>query len=189
MLPELIKKTSLFSLLHRIDLNLAEECRDQSCPHCAGPLHQSNYLRKPWGAPKNIPDHQMIRQSLCCGMDGCRRRQLPPSCIFWGRRHYWSGVILVVMALRQNRPQGASTITLMRMFGISRKTLFRWISWFRDEFPASNHWQSVRGRVSATINSGDLPGSLLDHYIQHSETHEAALVGCLQLFAAGLKGF
>lgn len=186
MLTELIKKSSLFSLLYRIDLDLANQIRKRGCPYCKGPLHQANYKRKPWEAPVNTPENQMIRQSLCCGKEGCRRRVLPPSCIFWGRKKYWAGVILVVMTLRQNRPEGRSTKKLIEKFGITRETLFRWISWFKEEFPKSEQWQRIRGRVSATISSRQLPGDLLDYCIEHIKCVEKAIVACLQLLASGL---
>jgi hypothetical protein len=189
MLPELLKKTSLFSLLYQIDLDLAKQSREQGCPYCQGPLHQANYDRKPWGIAEDIPHEQRVRQSLCCGREGCRRRVLPPSCIFWGRRKYWAGIILVIMTLRQNRPESASSKKLMTMFGICRVTLFRWISWFREEFPVSQQWKRIRGRISASINSNKLPGDLLDYCIQQGGGDEDGFVRCLRLLAGGMKEF
>lgn len=185
MLPELLQKSSLFSLLHRIDKNLAKQCRQSGCPFCDGLLHQANYERKPRGGPEDLPEEYMIRQSLCCGRESCRRRTLPPSCLFMGRRVYWGGVILVVMALRQNRPEGASTIKLMRMFGMSRKTLFRWIAYFRDVFPISAQWQRLRGRVDSSVSDRDLPGGLLNYFIRHAASVEQGIVKCLYFLATG----
>ena len=108
MLTELVEKVSLFRILHRIDTDLCNQHRQKGCPYCGGPLHQSNYERKPRGGPDNIPDEYLIRQSLCCGRPECRRRALPQSCLFMGRRVYWGCVILVVMAFKQNRPHAAS---------------------------------------------------------------------------------
>ncbi|MEA2083415.1 MAG: hypothetical protein U9O82_04055 [Thermodesulfobacteriota bacterium] len=105
-----------------------------------------------------------------------------------GRRVYWAGVILVVMALRQNRPESASTSELMRMFGISRKTLFRWISYFREAFPGSAQWQKLRGKVHASVRNSELPGELLRYFIRYAESAEDGLVGCLRFLATGLRG-
>jgi len=102
-----------------------------------------------------------------------------------GRRVYWGVVILVVMTLRQRRPEGRSTIWLMRTFGISRKTLFRWISYFRDVFPLSAHWQRLRGRVGSYVKDDELPGALVDSFLQYAETAEEALGGCLRFLATG----
>ena len=110
MLPELIQKVSLFYLLHRIDIDLAKQLQQGRCPYCNGPLHHSNYERKPRGGPENIPDEYLVRQSLCCGRPDCRRRTLPPSCLFMGRRVYWGCVILVVMTL----PMGQALVRSKR---------------------------------------------------------------------------
>ncbi len=90
------------------------------------------------------------------------------------------------MALRQNRPNGASTIKLMRMFGISRKTLFRWIDYFREEFPISAQWQRLRGRVHASVRNSELPGGLLHYFIRYADSAEEGLVRCLRFLATGV---
>jgi hypothetical protein len=183
MIPELLQKTSLFSLLHRIDVDLANQHRQKRCPYCEGPLHQANYQRKPRGGPDALCEEYMIRHSFCCGRQDCRKRTLSPSCLFMGRRVYWSCVILVVMALRQNRPQGASAIELMRTLGICRRTLFRWIAYFRDEFARSVKWQRLRGRVSSLVEDSRLPTSLLEHFLQHNDSPEKGLINCLHFLA------
>lgn len=188
MLPELLQKSSLFSLLHRIDTDLANQCRERGCPFCGGPLHKASYERKPRGGPEGLPEECLIRRSLCCGRENCRCRYLPPSCLFMGRRVYWAGVILVVMALRQNRPKSAGTLELMRMFGMSRKTLFRWISHFRETFPSSAQWQNLRGKVHASVRNSELPGDLLRYFIGYANSAKDGLVGCLRFLATGLAG-
>ncbi len=145
MLPELLQKVSLFRVLYHIDADLSAQQQQNRCPYCNGPLHQSNYGRKPRGGPDNIPDNYMIRHSLCCGREACRQRTLPPSCRFMGRRVYWSCVILVLMAFRQNRADGASARKLMELFEIDRNTFRRWIEYFRDQFPVSAQWKALRG--------------------------------------------
>jgi hypothetical protein len=105
-----------------------------------------------------------------------------------GRRVYWAGVILVVMALRQNRPESASAISLMEMFGMSRKTLVRWMAYFRETFPFSTQWQKLRGRVDASVGNSELPGSLLTYFIRFADSEEEGLVSCLQFLASGEGG-
>jgi hypothetical protein len=127
----------------------------------------------------------MMRQSLCCGREGCRKRLLPPSCIYMGRKKYWSGIIFVIMALRQNRSNSKMTIKVMRMFGISYNTLLRWRAWFKDEFAGSDQWKKIRGRISACVSSRQLPASLLNYFIQTLGSDEQGLIGCLQILASG----
>jgi len=99
-----------------------------------------------------------------------------------GRRVYWAGIILVVMALKQ---QGTSTIKLMDKFAIQRKTLYRWIKYFREEFPSSSIWQRIRGRVSSLVSNSGLPGALLDYFILHRVSSRQGLIDCLCFLATG----
>lgn len=183
MLTELFQRIPLFRVLRAIDVDLARKTREERCPHCGGPLHQASYRRKPRGGPETLPEEYLMRESLCCGRDGCRKRTLPPSCLFMGRRVYWGCVILVVLALRQQRPEGASAGKLQRMLGIPRKTIMRWFVYFRDEFPMSDKWQRLRGRVVPTVEDSRLPGSLLECFLETAGSEEGALVGCLGFLA------
>jgi hypothetical protein len=188
MLPQLLQKASLFFLLYRIDLDLAEQVQSKGCPFCGCTLHHANYTRKPRGGPVDIPDEYLIRQSLCCSNSECMRRTMPPSSLFMGRRVYWGGVILVVMTLCQGRLCGFSVAKLERMFSISRHTIKRWIVWFRDEFPKTAQWHRLRGRVASTVSNDGLPGSLVSHFLNYFTSSEQALVSCLAFLAKGLSG-
>ena len=155
MLLELLQKANLFHLLHQIDLDFSEQHRRQGCPYCGGPLHRASYERKPRGGPETIPEAFCIRLSLCCGRRDCRRRSLPPSCLFMGRRVYWGAVVLVVITLRQQRCSGASASKLRNLLDISHKTLVRWMRYFREAFPTSSQWQRLRGLVPATVGNSE----------------------------------
>jgi hypothetical protein len=183
MLPELLQKASLFSLLHRIDMELLRQHQQGGCPYCGGPLHQANYPRKPRGGLDTIPEDCLLRLSLCCSREGCRRRSLPPSTRFMGRRVYWGCVILVAMTLRQNRPDGMSANKLKRLLGVTRKTLIRWAAYFRDEFPFSAQWQRLRGRVSPSVRDSELPGTLVRLFLLNSESPEKGIIACLYSLA------
>jgi len=100
-----------------------------------------------------------------------------------GRRVYWGCVILVVLALRQQRPDGASAGKLQLMFAIPRKTLVRWFAYFRDEFPGSAKWQRLRGRVPPSVDNRRLPGSLLECFLEKAVSAQGALVECLRFLA------
>jgi hypothetical protein len=101
------------------------------------------------------------------------------------RRVYWRCVVLVVMALRQRRPAGASAGQLIRLFDISRKTLVRWFAYFSDAFGQSPEWQKARGCLSASVINERLPGSLVDYCIENSQEPLAGLVACCRLLAEG----
>lgn len=185
MLPELLQGVSLFSVLHRIDKDIAENSRRSGCPHCHGSLYYAPYYRKPRGGLEDIPQEYTLRFSLCCGREGCRRRVLPPSCLFMGRKVYWRAVILVVVTLRQGKPQRSSINKLQKMFSISRKTIARWIHYFRTAFPTSPQWQRLRGRLSAQLGNNRLPGELLEYFLRYCSSATHGLISCLRFLAFG----
>ena len=147
-------------LLGRIDRDLAAEVRAAGCPRCDGPLHRAEYRRKPRGGPP-LPDDLVIRRGLCCGGD-CRRRVLPPSVLFLGRKVYWGAVVLLVGAVRQRRPASASARKLYKLLGVSWKTVRRWVDWWAEVFPHTPGWRAFRGHVGAEVRDDDLPAGLAE---------------------------
>ncbi len=184
MLPELVQTANLFSLLHRIDIDLARQQQQAGCPFCGGPLHYSPYQRKPRGGPDDLPDQYLTRLSLCCGREECRRRTLPPSALFMGRRVYWGSVIVVILTLRQNSPQKTSKAMLMRLFDVSRQAINRWLSYFSEEFPVNQQWRLLRGRIRSLEWCIELPGSLLNYFIEYSGNAADGLVKCLHFLSS-----
>ena len=185
MLLGVVGRISFFLLLQRFDADLEEGCRAAGCPRCGGPLHRAHYERKPRGGPSGLPEEVCVRRGLCCGAVSCRRRSLPPSCLFLGRRVYWAGVILVLVTLRQQRLDGRDAARLRRQVGVSRATLARWLSWFRSEFPATPWWQRLRGRVDGAVCNEQLPSALVQHFVAAHGEEEAGLVACLRFLAEG----
>ena len=59
MLPEILRRQKLFSLLHDIDVQLAEEVRSLGCPtvrdHCTLPPTSANRVVVPLAYPKHSP--------------------------------------------------------------------------------------------------------------------------------------
>lgn len=184
MLPELLQTTNLFHLLHRIDIDLAEEQQKNGCPFCSETLHYATYQRKPRGGP-DLPDAMFKRLSLCCSNEKCRRRTLPTSTLFMDRRVYFRAVIMIVTTLSQNKPQQYSKNMLSRIFGADRKTINRWLLYFRDIFPQSKVWKAIRGRLSSAVPNLNQPGSLVEYYLLHSQSPENAISNCLRLLATG----
>jgi len=85
-----------FAHLTKIDEQLARWVASQGCPKCGGPLHRGDYQRKPRGGLVAVAGEAFRqRYSLCCARVGCRKRALPPSVRFLGRKVYLEAVILV----------------------------------------------------------------------------------------------
>jgi hypothetical protein len=175
-----IQRSQLFLLLHKLDVEEAKEAQAKSCS-CGGRLHSAKYRRKPRGGPADLPEEYCFRLSFCCDREGCRKRVLPPSALFWGRRVYWGVVLWVVTALRQQRLDGFTAKRVQELFGIRRPTLDRWMRYFREIFPRSRSWQRVRGRISPAVSNQALPSALIEAFVQEHGSPEQALPPLLGL--------
>ena len=184
MLPELLQTTNLFELLHRIDIDLADQQQKAGCPFCGSSLHYSNYQRQPRGGP-NLREELSTRFSFCCSKENCRRRTLPQSTLFMDRRVYFRVVILIVTTLGQSKPQEYSKNMLSKMLEADRKTINRWLAYFREFFPKSQIWQTVRGFIHPAVANHILPGSLVEHYLKNTKSSQNAILNCLVLLTTG----
>jgi hypothetical protein len=101
---------------------------------------------------------------------------------------YWACVILVVMALRQGRTTGFSINKIVKLFGVDRKTVCRWIVYFREQFPRTNRWQVLRGRISAHVQDSSLPTGLLEYFFDHCRSYALGLVACLRFLVGANEG-
>lgn len=179
---EIAQRDKVYELLNRFDLELVEEVRSKGCPRCGGPLHRANYPRQPRGGPPEA-DEYSLRYGLCCGR--CRRRVLPPSTRFMGRKVYWGTIVLVVMYLRQSRSRSRSAGRLRALFGVSWQTVKRWKRYFSDVFPEAPWWRRLRDRVSPEVRNNGLPSNLLRSFESVNGHTEAGLVACLKFLAQG----
>jgi hypothetical protein len=156
--PMLVRQ--FFSQLEALDAQITAQVAAGGCRHCGGPLHRSDYLRKPRGALiAEAGEASTRRYSLCCGRRDCRKRALPPSLRFLGRRVYLETVVVLASVFVQvlSRMREASTAT-----GVPAWTLRRWRAWWRSDFPRLPTWQELRARfVPPPPQESRLPRSLL----------------------------
>lgn len=150
-----------FASLEEFDRKTARAVAAEGCRHCGGPLYQGNYQRKPRGAQLAWAGEAFtVRHSLCCGREGCRKRALPPSLRFLGRRVYLEAVVLLasVQAMALLTLRQASEVT-----GVPARTLRRWRGWWTETFPSSAVWTELCARfVPPPPAESALPRSLLD---------------------------
>jgi hypothetical protein len=180
---DLVSRVTLFRALHAVDREVANTERDKRCPvdDCGGPLHWATYERNPRGDEvEQLPDEYRRRLGLCCGW--CRKRVLPPSTLFLGRRVYWGCVVMLVTAAAQGLVS-CTIAELCRRFDVSRRTVKRWVSFFEVLFPASHQWQRLRGRVGVEVRDDDLPRGLLAWFFESASEAEDGLVRCLTALA------
>jgi hypothetical protein len=124
-----------------------------------GRLDRADYARKPRGggvAP--AVEAWSKRFSLCCAREGCRHRSTPPSVRFLGRRVYAEVVVLVACVRALARAADAAAVAPR----VPRRTVGRWLSWWRTTFVTSALWLELRGRFVPPPDEARLPGSLLE---------------------------
>lgn len=165
-------------MLHELDVWLMERVREGRCPYCKGPLHLAMYQRKAYGNRVDLPDEYRNRYSLCCGNPDCRRRVLPPSSLFMGRRSTYQCAILVGLTLWQSGQKSAQALS--EMLDVDVRTIFRWAAYFRDVFLKSPLWQTIRGRVPAEIHMGRFPGLLLTFFVRRARDALNGVMECIR---------
>jgi hypothetical protein len=162
-----LQDPAFFRFLTRIDEEFAAATRLQSCRACGGPLHVSNYPRKPRGCPATVREAYSQRLSFTCGW--CDRRATSPSVRFAGRRVYLAVVLMLVSPLG-----GTSAQALRKRLRIGTVTLQRWRAWWHETFPATPFWYSMRERFMPPLTLGALPQSLLERFEASAMTERLA---------------
>jgi hypothetical protein len=160
MLHEFALPEEFFASLFEFDEEIARQVAAAGCPQCGGPLHRADYERKPRGARFAAASEGFtLRHSLCCGRRDCRKRALPPSLRFLGRRVYVEVVVLLASVAAQvvSALRAARSVT-----GVPGRTLRRWGAWWRDTFPGTPTWVELRSRfVPPPPEESELPRSLV----------------------------
>ena len=175
----LLQDSRLYELLFRIDREFAEQARVAGC-HCRGLVHRSDYERKPRGGRSDLGPEYDKRFSFCCALEGCRNRKTPPSVRFLGRRVYLGAVVLLVTAMQGGITERRAA-DLQNRLGVSRRTLWRWRSWWREALPSSDFWKRERGRFMPPLKDGNLPASLLERFT--GEDDRSRLIQALSFLA------
>jgi hypothetical protein len=169
-----LRDDAFFELLLEVDREALEAARKGGCPHCGGGrLDRGNFLRKPRGEPEGVPEDFAVRFSLCCSVDGCRRRLTPASVRFLARRIYVGVAVLLVAAAMQG-PSPARVKRLSKSFGMAPRTARRWLAWWQANFAESGLFKSLRGLLRRAVNSEELPRALLEA-VQAARPREKAM--------------
>lgn len=158
MLDDLDLGGEFFEVLVEVDRAVARRVAAAGCPVCDGPLHRSDYDRKPRGALIAPSGEAFVRRfSLCCGREGCRKRATPPSVRFLGRRVYLGAVVImasvVALALR-----AASEIR--RQTGVPARTTGRWLGWWQGPFLVTEEFVTICAQLIG-VEVGRVPASIV----------------------------
>jgi hypothetical protein len=99
---------------------------------------------------------------------------------FLGRRVYLGAVVLLVSAMQGGITEKRAD-QLQELFRVSRRTLWRWRSWWRQILPASDFWKRERGRFIPPLNDATLPSSLFGRFT--GEDDRSRLIQALSFLA------
>jgi hypothetical protein len=64
---------------------------------------------------------------------------------------------------------------------LDRRTVERWVAWWRTTLPRMTFWQGIRGRLRAPVDLERMPLSLLEAF--RGKGPEEAVIDLLQLLA------
>lgn len=159
---KLLHDARFYALLLKFDEDLEAEVRAAGCP-CGGRLDAGHYARKPRGGPSDLDEKYKLRLSLCCSVDGCRSRRMPPSVRFLGRKVFFGAVVVLATAMQQG-PTKQRASQLGKLLGVSRRTLGRWRWWWAAAFRGSRFWHSLRTRFMPGVDEQSLPLALLEAF-------------------------
>ena len=158
MVDEIDFGREIFTLLEQIDRGMARRVAAERCPGCEGPLHGGDYRRKPRGALiAPAGEAFVVRFSLCCGREGCRKRATPPSVRFLGRRVYL-GAVVIVASIVALALQAAGEI--QRRTGVPARTTQRWLDWWQGPFLDTEVFVTICARLIG-VDVGQVPASIV----------------------------
>jgi hypothetical protein len=116
-----------------------------------------------------LPEDYCVRFSLCCGKKGCRKRVLPKSVLFDGRKVYWRAMILVTVLLREQRASGFTMRRLGEQFGVDFKTIRRWVAEYRQAF-LSGRYKRIRGSFATGLDTGAEVSGLFSFFVTQNDS-------------------
>jgi hypothetical protein len=63
--------------------------------------------------------------------------------------------------------------------GVARRTLQRWRTWWREQFPRTPLWRAACARFMPPLPEAQLPGGLLERFASHAALTAEALMRLL----------
>jgi hypothetical protein len=88
----------------------------------------------------------------------------PPSVRFLGPTVYLGAIVILISTMRQG-PSPRRVRELSARFGADRRTIARWLVFWRDRFPQTPFWKSARDRLMSLAENASLPSALLDAFL------------------------
>lgn len=173
MLHEVVIDFKFWKRLLEIDEQIAERVANKGCQHCGGRLHRGDYVRKPrGGAVALAAEGEARRISLCCDREGCRKRSLPPSVRFLGRKVYVGAAVVIACVIAGRAVTAGEG---HRASGVTPRTTRRWSGWWQNEYAKSEHFTATRSRFMPPVEMSGMPETLWERFVKKTGTALAAL--------------
>jgi hypothetical protein len=182
MFDQIQFQREFFDALGRADEEITRRVKEGRCPVCRGPLHRGDFQRKPRGALIAAAGEEFVmRLSLCCGREGCRKRATPPSLRFLGRRVYLGAVVIVASAVAQALTTAEA---IRKATGVPARTTRRWLGWWQGAFLSTEVFAALRARLVG-VAVAELPASILRRLEDTPERRIRSLLTWLKPLTTG----
>ena len=139
---KLFLDASFLEFASRLDIEFAAQARLKCCTHCGGPLHSARYQRKGRLIDATLPEDWSSFHSLCCSIEGCRKRIRPLSIRYAGRSPF-SVALYLLAELIQSGGSKRSIISLSKELSISERTIRRWLLLWKKIYTNSIWWRKI----------------------------------------------
>jgi|GEM_PF-3375667 len=158
------EERELFRRLSEADRRIAATVAAQGCSKCGrGKLNNGNYQRKPrFREGSTAWDGVWERCSLVCAQ--CRRRTLPPSVMFLGRKVYVELVVIAAAVLAQRDGVDAAVAAT----GVPALTIRRWLGYWQ-RLVDEGWWREMRALFATPPVAASMPTSLVEQAQQTGE--------------------
>ena len=104
--------------------------------------------------------------------------------LFLPGRVYVSVAVVLVAAMRQG-PSPERLARLRDVVGVDRRTVSRWLSWWRDIFPQAPAGRQVQAAIIPPVDPAALTGSLLTRLHALATSPFEAVASLLRLVIQG----
>jgi len=84
---------------------------------------------------------------------------------------YLGAVVVLVSAMRQG-PTPRRVRELTELFGVERRTIYRWRDFWNEHFPKTTFWRVARARLVPVFEIVDFPRSLLEAFVHAADDRD-----------------